>query len=446
MKKMLSRFVLGYLKLLAKLQLRKYAPDIVGITGSAGKTSTMHAVEAVLQDKYRLKVGYKANSEWGIPTDILGLKANQHSNVYLDWFLICLKAPWQLLTYWQPYEKYIVEMGVDSPDPPQNMHYLLSILQPRTSIFLNVEPVHSQAFDHLVKESDSHRRRQMIKKKIAQEKGLIITTLPENGLAILNQDDDLVINFQTKTQAQYMTFGKHASSQVKITSTQTSLAGSKFNFEYQHQKATLHLKNYLLPEHFGYSFAAAICLALDEDFTLQESVRLLEKNYTLPPGRSSLISGIKGSIIIDSSYNASTAPTLDSLNLVSQLGSKNTYCLLGDMRELGQESQIDHQTIAALAAKTCSQVFLTGPAMKQFALPVIQKTKTPVMWFESGIKAAAHIKTILTPSDVILIKGSQNTLFLELAVEKLMKDPSKADQLLCRRGSFWDKKRKSYIN
>jgi UDP-N-acetylmuramoyl-tripeptide--D-alanyl-D-alanine ligase len=449
MKKILKNITLNYLRVLAKLQLKKYAPDIIGITGSAGKSSTLEAVTAVLKDKYQLKVSYKANSEWGIPVNILGLKTNQHTNLYIDWLSICFKAPWQILTYWQPYEKYIVEMGIDSPKPPQNMEYLLSIIRPRTAIFLNVEPMHSEPFDYLVSVKDPKKRRQEIRKVIASEKGKIITSLPENGLGILNQDDDLVINFIKKTKAQTLTFGRDKLSNVRIESTSTSLSGTKIVFHFNDQQEVLHFKQYLLPSHYAYSFAAAICVAIDEDFTLKEAIQLIEKNFNLPPGRSSLIPGIKGSIIIDSSYNASAKPTLDLLQMLSQLGSRKTYALLGDMRELGQETQGEHEEVARLVAKVCTQVFLTGPAMKRYALPLInQKEAGKALWFESASKAADHLKTILKPTDIILIKGSQNTLFLETAVEKLMKDPAKANELLCRRGKFWDerRKRKDYIS
>ena len=111
---------------------------------------------------------------------------------------------------------------------------------------------------------------------------------------------------------------------------------------------------------------------------------------------------------------------------------------------LGLSGGKDSAVVVALAKKAteiCTQAFLTGPMMKQYALPIIEKTKTPVMWFESASQAADYIKPLIKPSDIILIKGSQNTLFLETAVQKLMKNPEKADELLCRRGAFWDKKR-----
>jgi UDP-N-acetylmuramoyl-tripeptide--D-alanyl-D-alanine ligase len=438
--------LLWYLRTLASLQLRKYAPDIIGITGSAGKTSTLNAVEAVLKDKYSLKVSHKANSQWGIPADILGLKTNQYAHSYVDWGLTALKAPWQLMSYWRPHEKYLVEMGVDSPYPPSNMEYLLKLIRPRTSIFLNVEPMHSQPFDHLVKEKKPERRRQLIRQEIAKQKGLIITSLPGNGLAILNQDDDIVRTFTTKTQAQVMTFGTNQKSDVKIIQTSTTLAGSKFTYRYQDQEVILHLKNYLLPTHYAHSFAAALCIAIDEDFTLEEGISLIQKNFHLPPGRSTLIPGIKASILIDSSYNASAKPTTDLIEMISGLDSKRFYCLLGDMRELGEETQSEHELVARVASDHATQIFLTGPAMKQYTLPLINSLKpNQASWYESGAKAAEALKKILKPTDIVLIKGSQNTLFLETAVEALMKDPSQADKLLCRRGKFWDMKRKSSI-
>jgi len=84
---------------------------------------------------------------------------------------------------------------------------------------------------------------------------------------------------------------------------------------------------------------------------------------------------------------------------------------------------------------------LIGPQMKAFALPVIQKTKTQVHWFNNAYQAAEFLKTQLKQDDIILIKGSQNTLLLEIAVEILMANPNQAGQLLARRGEFWDKKR-----
>jgi UDP-N-acetylmuramoyl-tripeptide--D-alanyl-D-alanine ligase len=440
MKTFVKSVFLRYFRELAKLQLKKYCPDIIGITGSAGKTSTKYALHAILKDKFRTKTSFKANSEWGIPINILGLKPYQHHNQYLGWLLLALKAPWRLISDRKAYEKYIVELGIDSPHPPQNMEYLLTIVKPRVGIFLNVQPTHSEPFDHLVKEVEPKKRRDQIREVIAAEKGKLIESLPADGLAILNADDDRVIKFAKKTKAQVSTFGKTDTADLTIVGINQSLAGTKFDYRYHEQKIGMQFKHLLLPDHFGHTFAAAILVAVHEGCRLEEAVAALVTNYKLPRGRASLIPGKKGSIIIDSSYNASAVPMIDSLNLLAKLKAGKTYAILGDMRELGDETQGEHEQVAKVANQICDRVLLVGPQMKDYALPILKDDKGE--WYESGLKAAASLLPRLKPTDVVLVKGSQNTLFLETAVEKLMRQPEKADDLLCRRGEFWNRRRR----
>lgn len=446
MKQALKRALLSYLRLNAKLQLKKTNPDIIGITGTAGKTSTLYATGTVLKSKYKVKISTKANSEWGLPVNILGFKPYRFSSPTIDWLQIALRAPLKLAFYWPKYQKYVAEMGVDSPYPPQNMNYLLTLLKPTTGVFLNVEPMHSQPFDHLVDEIDPHKRRQAIREVIAAEKGKLIESLPPTGTAILNSDDDLVIGFSKKTKAKVVTFGHKNPADVKVETIKQSLAGTKIGFEYQGQKADLNLRHYLLPDHYALSFAAAIAVGASHGINLKSALKNLEKNFDLPPGRSSLFKGVKGSVILDSSYNASAKPTIDSLNLLARLNAGRTYAILGDMRELGLESQTEHERVIESAAQTCTGLYLIGPEMKQYALPKLhQLNYNTVSWFETGIEAAADLKTRLRPGDMVLVKGSQNTLFLETAVEALLSNPKRDRKKLCRRGKFWNKKRRAVL-
>ena len=96
MKRFLVPWVLWYLRVFARLQFRKYSPDVVGITGTAGKTSARNAVHAVLKIKYKTKVSYKANSETGIPLNILGLSMLRYD--LLEWLQVLLMVPIRLLT------------------------------------------------------------------------------------------------------------------------------------------------------------------------------------------------------------------------------------------------------------------------------------------------------------------------------------------------------------
>lgn len=429
--------ILYYLRFFAKLQLKKNNPDIIGITGSAGKTSCRDAVNAILKDKFRVKVSHKANSESGIPLNILGLTPTDYSPT--DWLRLVLLTPIKLLTNFETYDKYIVEMGIDSPYAPKNMQYLLTIIKPQIGIFLNAYPVHTESFDPLIKASDPHKRDQEAKRLIAAEKGRLITSLPSSGLAILNVDDKNVHQFAKKTNASVITFGSSEKSALRIKDFQVTLNGSHVTFENNHHQATLVLDNYVLNSHFAYTLAAAVCVGLNYNIPLDESIALLKKNFSLPKSRSSIIKATNGATIIDSSYNASTIPTLDALDTLDSIAPKRKLTLLGDMRELGREAKLAHQEIAKKAASICDHIYLVGPLMKQYALPKIDSSK--VTWYKNAKDAANDLKTLLKENDTLLVKGSQNTIFLEYAVEKLMQNPQDADKLLCRRGTFWDIKR-----
>jgi len=175
-KKILIDFFLFYLRTAARIQLFKIQPKIIALTGSVGKTSLCNAVFAVLKDRFKCKQSIKANSETGIPLDILDLHLKDYS--LLNWLYITLLIPWKLLTNWQKYDYYIVELGVDDPFPPKNIGYLLSFIYPNISIFLNVAPVHTMQFEKLIsadkKFKSVQNKHKFLLKAIAQEKGKLL--------------------------------------------------------------------------------------------------------------------------------------------------------------------------------------------------------------------------------------------------------------------------------
>src|SRR3990167_7778197 len=140
MRNTLSLGVLYYLRFLAKIALFLNRPQVIGITGSAGKSSTRNAVFAVLKNNFKTKMIVKGNSESGIPLGILGLAPKDYSKI--DWLRMILLAPFGLFHLLGT--KYlVVEMGIDEPDPPKNMEYLLTVVKPQIAIFINVHPVHT---------------------------------------------------------------------------------------------------------------------------------------------------------------------------------------------------------------------------------------------------------------------------------------------------------------
>lgn len=443
MKQLVQNFILTYLRILAKIQLVKIKPEIIGITGSAGKTSSAYAVRTILINRYKTKLSEKANSETGIPLNILGLYPNDYS--FLDWIRLLILSPLAILSNWEKFDKYIVEMGVDSPYEPKNMSYLLKIVSPTIGVFLNALPVHTQFFDDLVSEKEFGKREKLLKELIAQEKGKLISGLPENGWAILNADDQFVKEFALKTKAHCVTFGRLGEDLI-LKNIEKNLSGFECNFIHNHNDYVIKIKNQILSDDYAYTFLAAIAVGLCEGITVNESIQFLENDFKLPPGRMSLIPGVKKTVLIDSSYNASKFTMLEALQTLKEVRGKKKIVVLGDMRELGEETEFAHREVAKKAIESADLIITVGPLMGKYFIPEIIKLGFPkdkVFFFESSNKVGKWMENkILQGEEIVLIKGSQNNIFLERVVESLMENPQDADNLLCRRGKFWDQKRK----
>ncbi len=406
MRKHLSFFVLAYLRLWAKLKLTQIKPVIIGVTGSAGKSSCVAAIEAILKEKYKVKTTGTTNSESGIPLAILGLKMADYSP--FDWLRVLILAPLSLVTRHSSYDILVAEMGVDGLEPPKNMGYLLTIIRPKVGVFLNALPVHTMQMDSI--------------EKIAAEKGKLIKALPVDGTAVLNADDPNILDLETKTAAETITFGKSAKAQVK-------------NF-------TVDLDGFALTDDYGYTLSAAAAVGKVFGISSEDSKKALEKNFKLPPGRMSIFKGIKGSRILDSSYNSSPVPAFGALDLLkSYPQATRRIAVLGDMRELGDLAQKSHEVVAAKAYDCADAVITVGPLTKAY----FPKSKKLLGQFDNSREAGEFLKNYLAKGDLVLFKGSQNTIFLETAVEMCLANRKDAS-LLCRRGEFWDKQRNETKN
>jgi UDP-N-acetylmuramyl pentapeptide synthase len=136
-----------------------------------------------------------------------------------------LMCPVKLISNWKKYDVYLVEMGIDSPNPPKNMSYLLSILKPSIGVFLNATAMHSEPFDYLVSTKDPQERIRAIIKLIANEKGKLVTSLKQHQTAILNIDQVELANLIPQIQAQLQSFGKSEKANIKIIDYQISTNG-----------------------------------------------------------------------------------------------------------------------------------------------------------------------------------------------------------------------------
>lgn len=440
MKSLLMKIFLEYIRLLAKLQLNKNKPLVIGLTGSAGKTSTLNAIEAVIKElpDKKIKISHKANSEVGLPLNILGITVKDFS--LKSWLKIFFLAFWQLLTNWEKIDIYVAEMGIDSPHPPKNMSYLLSFLKPNIGIFLNASAVHSEAFDHLVKENNPAKRTQAIIHQIALEKGKLISSLNKTGTAILNLDDQEVAKFIDQTQAKVITFGSKQADLV-LKSWEPSIHGTKFTYLYLDKTYQVNFTSFVLPKKFGFSLAAALATGLAIGLKIEQIITNLERNLVIPPGRSTLLAGIKDTYLLDSSYNSSLEPALEMLDLLEKIAPKRKIAILGDMREMGDEAELAHQQLIQTALTKVDLLLLVGPLMNKYSKTF---TSNKLHLFSTAKTATEFLAPQLLTNDTVLVKASQNTLLLEIAVEKLLANHADAVKL-CRRGASWDKLRNQLI-
>jgi len=354
MQKYLGLFVITYLRFFAKLQISKLKLlnpklKIIGVTGSAGKTSTVYAIDHVLSSKYKTITTKNYNSESGIPLSLLNLKIKNYSPI--DWLKTMILAPIKFLISWPKVDFIIIEMGVDSAKSPKNMDYLLSIIKPDIGVFLSLSTVHMANFNNNIE-------------NIALEKAKLINSLPASGYAIFNPDLKKYIHTKAKI--------------IKI-------------------KSGIQTQE--------------IATAIGKIFGLKANF----SNFQLPPSRCSILKGKNNSTIIDSSYNSSLIATTEMLKFLGTFPSPR-IAILGDMREIGEKSAEEHQKLDQIAKKYADIVLRVGPLVNKYYWQL----------FDYPFPKNA----------TILVKGSQNEIFLEELVKHLLKNKSDT-KLLCRQSPYW---------
>ncbi len=441
-------FVLWYLRISARIQLRKIKPLVIGVGGSAGKTSLVAALHAAIAPTRRVRSGGGVNSETGIPLGILGIKMRSYGPA--DWFRVMLKAKWAVLTDWQKYDVYIAELGIDGPNEPKNMDYMLKIVTPTVGVLTNIALEHSEFFEAAIAappDTDPSARATAILDRIAAEEEKLLTRLSPNATAVVNIDDSRITTAQSRIHAKQVTVSTtRPDANFSVRSVNMTL--ESFYMEVVYGGRTHDLR---LPRPLSRAYVSTLLLAVATAHAagvgITDALRGITEEWQLPPGRLSIFKGVNGSTLIDSSYNATPLAMEDALAFLRDAGKgRRRVAVLGDMRELGKTGEAAHAALAPLIRETTDHAILIGPQMEQFCAPRLRELGASFETFPTftaardAIRAAVEISgasAVHTKPSVVLVKGSQNTLFLERAVQMLLADPADAAKL-CRRGAMWD--------
>lgn len=438
MKSKLALFVLLYLRFWAKLQLKKNPRAIIiGVTGSAGKTSTRLAIVQILKNRGVVKHSVHANSESGIPLNILGLSLSTYSA--FDWLRVIILAPFKYLFWKENYDYYVVEMGIDSPHPPKNMHYLLSIIRPDIAVVLGASHVHTESFDPLVKDTNPVRRAAKLVDLVARHKMLLAHSVSRDGTSIINADNAAISPYLKGIKSRLLTFGNAKSSSLRIVKTKLSRRGFSVTYEYQHTLHSLSLPDIFGPEYAS-TFAAALGVAIALGMPLKQVIANLS-SYRAPAGRMRVFPGIRATHLIDSSYNASPSTVNSALATLDAVAPRSSHLvILGDMRELGSLAKLSHQKLAKTLALRNDIYVLYGEMMTKYVAPSLLREKKIVYNPQSMKELITIVKKLLKPNMWVLVKGSQNKILLERAVEAILANKNDLKKL-ARRGAYWDKVR-----
>lgn len=400
-----------YFRFFAQIKLARWKPRIVVITGSSGKTTLLHLIESQLCEK--AKYSHHANSSYGIPFDILGLKRNRLTPD--EWIFLFLLAPIMAFKT-SPKEKlYVVEADCDRPGEGK---FLASFLKPEITLWISSGLTHSANFDCLVKKE----KFSSAEEGIAHEFGYF----PEYTikLVIANGDSELIRKQNKRTNANVKNVSVKDLEHYEIINNCTNfvIEGKKFSF------------NFIVPKDVFYSIQMTNLLMQ----TLNLPIDPTFKKLTLPSGRNSVFRGIRNTTIIDSTYNATPDGVRAILEMFDKYPAKNKWLVLGDMIELGIREKEEHEKLATIInSMKLSKIILIGPRVSKYTSP---KLKTTAKNFQFPREGLDYLLKNVSGGEAILFKGAR---FLEGIIERLLQNKKDIDKLV-RREKVWQNRRKAF--
>ena len=348
---------------LASHALRRVQPLVVGVTGSNGKTSTKEMVAAILGRHFNvLRTQGNLNTETGVPLTILSLEPH-HSAL-------------------------VLEMGMQHAG---DIALLAAVAKPVIGVVTNIGVVHMEFFSS--------------REELARAKGELVAALPEEGLAVLNADNEFFPLLVQMTSARVASFGlEHGDYRVED---YEPTSGGGVRFTISGVKVQLALDG----RHQALNAAAALAACEFAGVPLEAGAEALAgvrvdhrlQEVITPAGFS----------IVDDAYNASPESMLAAFDTIAE-GPRpgRLLAVLGEMRELGPLSEEAHRRVGRRAREVFDAVIVVDG---ERARPMAEAAGADVV--PDRAAAAEWVRKTASPGDRVLIKASHGVRLDELIKE-----------------------------
>jgi UDP-N-acetylmuramoyl-tripeptide--D-alanyl-D-alanine ligase len=360
------------LQVLAQAVRRLWARPVIGVTGSAGKTTTKEAVAHVLSTKFRVhKSEGNFNNHFGLPLMLLKLEPE--------------------------HDCAVVELGMSHPG---EITALTKIAQPETGLVTNVGPVHLEFFKDV--------------SEIARAKYELIESLPPNGTAILNADDKYVSQFGRDFRGKVITYGVAPTATIRAAnielhgeqgSTFDVLAGSR------REHAILPL----VGGHNVHNALAAIAVALEQGIDFSEAVRAVASLHAAD--KRGQVVRVDNVTVINDCYNSNPKALDAMVDALAAMPAKRRIVIAGEMLELGPLGEQMHRESGRHMAERKIDVVI---GVRGLAANIVIGAGQPGVraeFVQSPEEAGDWLAREAREGDVVLLKASRGVK-LELALER----------------------------
>jgi UDP-N-acetylmuramoyl-tripeptide--D-alanyl-D-alanine ligase len=359
------------LQTLATAVRKLWGKPLVAVTGSAGKTTTKEAIAHVLSARYRvMKSEGNFNNHFGLPLMLLKLEPE--------------------------YDVAVIEMGMSHAG---EIRALAKIAQPEIGVVTNVAAVHLEFFDSLA--------------GIARAKYELIESLPSNGTAVLNADDEYVSQFGLGFKGKVVMYGTSGGADVRAENLRSNgTAGTDFDVVLggAREHATLPL----VGEHNVLNALAAVAVGVERGMHPSETVRAL--GTLAAAEKRGQVLQVGNITVINDCYNSNPKALEAMVDALSKMPAKRRIVVAGEMLELGPAGEEMHRKAGLHIADKKIDVLVGVRGLALAAVEAARSTALRGEFVPSSEEAGEWLAREARDGDVVLLKASRGVK-LEKALE-----------------------------